>query len=218
MHTINNSWILIIHFVVQVGKCYISKSHIPQIIQNSVIILILQTLDASTQNVKNIQDVKPHTRIYQCTDSVGFWKLHIVQRCTHGLKETRVNGVTVQLMQLLNPGNNYAFALKPSPLSVCSPKSPHKASSVWTLDSCPSSGKVAGIPRGEHDLSVCPPACPSLLTAYFHYLVTTGCKRKTHERMGWLHDLWEVLQLCGLTQNVQLWAACDYQCLLESVN
>lgn len=71
-----------------------------------------------------------------------------------------------------------AFALKPSPLSVCSPKSPHKASCVWTLDSCPSSGKVAGIPQDEHDLSVCPPACPSLLTAYCHYLVTTGCKRK----------------------------------------
>lgn len=34
-----------------------NKSHIPQIVQNSVIILFHKTLDASTQNVKNIQNV-----------------------------------------------------------------------------------------------------------------------------------------------------------------
>lgn len=73
----------------------------------TVIILFLKTLDASTQNVKNIQDVKPHKDLLM-------HRLLFSENCTlckgvHKDSETSVNGVMVQLMRLLNPGNNYAY-------------------------------------------------------------------------------------------------------------
>lgn len=70
--------------------------------------------------------------------------------------------------------NTCVSIISPSPPSVGSPESLHKASSVWTLDSCLSAGIVEDTPPGIHDQSVCPPTCPSPITAYSHYLETTG--------------------------------------------
>lgn len=74
--------------------------------------------------------------------------------------------------------------LTPNPLSVCSPKSPHRASSVWTPDFCLSAGTVWDTPLDTRGLSVCPPACPSPSTAFSHCLETTDWK--TQRGKYWL--------------------------------
>lgn len=67
---------------------------------------------------------------------------------------------------------------RPSLPSACSPESPHKASSVWTPDSCPSAGTVWDTLLDTRRQSGCPLASPSLLTACSHYQVTRDYKKE----------------------------------------